>query len=444
MLWNFTRRFQFAADKVIPSSFVFCVILTLIVAVMALTMTDTGPIQLVTYWYDGLWTMISFAFQMTIMVVVCSAVAKAPAVERVLSKIARLPKTPSGAYVTLIVVTCIAGYINWAFATILAPIFSMYLSKNIRGCHFPFMITVGYSCMIMIQPICPSISVVALLASPDHFLVEKIGVIPVSATAFNPVGLLTFTALLGVTILVSVFLRPPESEVIEFTGEVQTLSSGGEDVVGEATLADRMNNSRILMWILVLGGVVYLAYHFANGGGLSLNLVIFIFLVWAMFFYDTPISFVHAMNDNMANATQVMIQFPFYGGIMGIMAASGLTMVMANGLIGVASGSTIYVFSYIAASIVNLFVPSQGGQWIVQGPVLVEAAQALHAHIPTIATAFMFGDEATNLLQPLYIIPALALVKMELKQVWGLMAFLWLVWLVVTMLCLLILPGLFI
>jgi short-chain fatty acids transporter len=101
------------------------------------------------------------------------------------------------------------------------------------------------------------------------------------------------------------------------------------------------------------------------------------------------------------------------------------------------------MFSYLSASIVNLFVPSQGGQWIVQGPVLTQAAQALNAHIPTIATSFMLGDEATNLLQPLYIIPALALVKMELKDAWGMMAFIWFGWFIVTMISLLILPGIF-
>jgi len=243
------------------------------------------------------------------------------------------------------------------------------------------------------------------------------------------------------TILVSIFLRPPQDEVIEFEGEIQT-SNGGE-VVKNETPADKMNNSRILMWILVAVGITYIISHFVAGGGLSLNLVIFIFLVAAMFLYNTPISFINAMNANMGNATQVMIQFPFYGGIMGIMAASGLTMVLANGLIGVATEQTIYFYSYIAASIVNLFVPSQGGQWIVQGPVLVEAAQAINAHIPTIASAFMFGDEATNLLQPLYIIPALALVKMELKEVWGLMAFLWVIWFSVSAICLTILPSIF-
>jgi short-chain fatty acids transporter len=441
MLWKFSKRFQFAADRFIPTSFVFCVMLTFIVCILALVLTGIGALDLVKYWYDGLWSMLTFAFQMTIMVVITSAVAKAPVMERLLSKIAKAPKTPKQAYLVLIVVTCIAAYINWAFATILAPILSMYLSKNVKGCHFPFMVAVGYACMLLIQPICPSISVVALLASPDHFLVDKIGVIPVSETALNPVGLVTVGALFVTTVLIAIFMNPSKEEVIEFTGEIH--SNAAANVVENKTAADRMNNSRILMGILVLAGIVYIIMHFIGGGSLTLNLVIFIFLVLAMLLYKTPIAFVNAIQENMSLATQVMIQFPFYGGIMGIMASSGLTQVLADGLIGIANGRTIYMFSYLSASIVNLFVPSQGGQWIVQGPVLTQAAQALNAHIPTIATSFMLGDEATNLLQPLYIIPALALVKMELKDAWGMMAFIWFGWFIVTMISLLILPGIF-
>jgi short-chain fatty acids transporter len=439
MLWKFSKRFQFAADRVIPNSFVFSVILTFIVCVLALVFTSAGGLDVVKYWYDGLWSMMTFAFQMTIMVVITSAVAKAPVVERLLSRIARVPKTPRSAYLVLIVVTCIAAYINWAFATILAPILSMYLSKNVKKCHFPFMIAVGYACMIMIQPICPSISTVALLASPDHFLVDKIGVIPVSETAFNPLGLITVGILFLTTVLIAIFMTPDEKEVIEFSGEIHSLSKEVKTEI--KTPADRMDNSRILMMILVLASLIYIVMHFVGGGSLTLNMVIFIFLTLAMTLYNTPISFVNAIRENMPLATQVMIQFPFYGGIMGIMASSGLTQVLANGLIGIASEHTIYMFTYLSASFVNLFVPSQGGQWIVQGPVLTEAAQALHAHIPSIATAFMLGDEATNLLQPLYIIPALALVKMELKDAWGLMAFIWFGWTIVTIAALLILPG---
>ena len=194
------------------------------------------------------------------------------------------------------------------------------------------------------------------------------------------------------------------------------------------------------MLVVGLIGLIYIVMHFATGKGLTLNFIIFIFLILNVFLYNTPQKFVNAVRDNMKLASNVMIQFPFYGGIMGVMASSGLTGVLAAGLIKIASPDTVYWLSYVSASIVNLFVPSQGGQWIVQGPILIETAQAFNAHIPTIVTAFMLGDEATNLIQPLYIIPALALVDMKLKQAWGFMAFIWFMWFLATTIGLLVLP----
>jgi len=98
------------------------------------------------------------------------------------------------------------------------------------------------------------------------------------------------------------------------------------------------------------------------------------------------------------------------------------------------------LFSYWSASIVNLFIPSQGGQFIIQGPILIDAAIELKANIPHVINAFVYGDEATNLLQPLYVIPALAIVQMKLKDVWGYMAFIWLFWFIFTTIGLIVLP----
>jgi len=444
MLWRFSKKFQFAADKVIPNSFVFCLVLTFIVYILGLFLTDAGGVDLVDYWYDGLWSMIQFAFQMTILVVVCSAAAKSPFVERILSKVSRIPKTPAAAYAFLIIISTLAGWINWAFGMILAPILSMYLSKNVRKCHFPLMVVVGYACMIGVQPVCPSASAVALLASPDHFMIDQIGVLPVTATAFNPVGLSMVAILILLTLFVAVNFKVPENEVVEYTGDIDFNCGETEKPVKEQTVADRMNNSRIMMLIIGVASLVYIIQHFyTQGFKLNFNLVIFIFLTLNFFLYQTPLKFTDAIRDNMALAAPVMIQFPFYGGIMGMMSSSGLTMVVANALIAVATEKTIYWFSYLSASIVNLFVPSQGGQWIVQGPILVEAAKPFHADLPTVVSAFMYGDEATNLIQPLYIIPALSLVNMKLKQAWGLMAFTWFLWFIATTIGFLVLPMIF-
>lgn len=439
-LWHLSKKFNFAADKFIPESFVFALVLTVIVFILAIALTKSGVMDVVSYWYNGLWSMIAFAFKMTIMVVLTSMAAKSPQLEKVLSRIAGIPKTAAAAYAVLIIFGTAASWINWAFGTILTPVLAMYLSKNIKKLHFPLMVAAGYATMIMVQPICPSISAVALLASPDHFMVDQIGVLPVSSTAFNPLGLIMVGILFIVTLIITIGTTAPDDEVISFEGEIN-LASVNDDVKNE-TAADKMNNSRIMMGLFALTGLAYIIYHFVGGKGLTLNLIIFIFLISDFILYKTPKRFVDAVKENMHLASNIMIQFPFYGGIMGIMASSGLTGVLASGLVVLANERTIYWASYMSASIVNLFVPSQGGQWIVQGPILVEAAQSFNAHMPSIVTAFMLGDEATNLIQPLYIIPALALVDIKLKKVWGFMAFIWFIWFIVTTIGLIVLPML--
>jgi short-chain fatty acids transporter len=442
-LWQFSKKFNFAADKIIPESFVFALILTAIVIVLAIFLTESGVMDIVSYWYGGLWSMIGFAFQMTIMVVLTSMAAKSPQLEKVLSKIAAIPKSAAAAYAVLIIFGTLASWINWAFGTILTPVLAMYLSKNIKKLHFPLMVAAGYATMIMVQPICPSISAVALLASPDHFMVDTIGVLPVSSTAFNPLGLIMVGILFLVTLYITIRTVPPEIEVVSFEGEI-LLNKEKQDEGSKKTFADKMNSSWIFMGLFSLMGIAYVIYHFVTGKGLTLNFIIFLFLLADLILYKTPKRFIDGIKENMHLSANVMIQFPFYGGIMGVMASSGLTMVLANGLIFLANEQTIYWASYVSASIVNLFVPSQGGQWIVQGPILVEAAQSFNAHMPSIVTAFMLGDEATNLIQPLYIIPALALVDIELKKVWGFMAFIWFIWFIATTIGLIALPSLLI
>jgi short-chain fatty acids transporter len=298
--------------------------------------------------------------------------------------------------------------------------------------------------MILGQCWCPSASVYALVASKGHFLEEAIGILSQDLTTYNPINTILFLILAVVTILVGALTKPPANEVIAYKGELTETAATVEEV--KITAADKMNGSRILMYLVGIAGFVYIVYSFATNGiikSLNFNFVIFLFLTLNAFLYNTPHKFVTAFRDSMKPATEVMMQFPFYGGIMGMMAGSGLTKVMADGLIQVATVQTLPLFSYYSSSIVNLFVPSQGGQWIVQGPVLVEAAKSLNADISLVINAFVFGDEATNLIQPLYIIPALSLVGMKLKEVWGFMAFIWLVWFIVTSLGLLVLPGLF-
>ncbi|MCG8484859.1 MAG: TIGR00366 family protein [Clostridia bacterium] len=445
MLWKFSKKFQFAADKIIPDSFVFCIILTLIVFILGLIFTGTGPLGLVLSWYSGLWSMIAFAFQMAFMVICCGAAAKAPQIEKLLIKIAKLSKSREVAMAILIIFGLASSIVNWAFSLILTPILAMQLSKYVKGLHFPLMIAIGYSGMLLGQCWCPSASVYALVASEGHFLEEAIGILTQAETTYNPVNTVLFFILSAVTVIVGIITKPPSDEVVMYVPENEDHMEAAAIQDKEVrTIAERMNGSRILMLIIGLAGLTIIVDSFIKKGfigSLNFNFVIFLFLTLNMFLYNTPRSFVTAFRESMKPATEVMMQFPFYGGIMGIMSGSGLTGIMADGLVQIATLRTLPLFSYLSASIVNLFVPSQGGQWIVQGPVLVEATKSLGGDLPTVINAFVYGDEATNLIQPLYIIPALSLVNMKLKEVWGFMAFIWFIWFIVTMAGLYILPS---
>ena len=443
MLWRISKKFQFAAERIIPDSFVFCVILTLLAFIAGLGLTPSGPLKIVLGWYNGLWSMIGFAFQMSFMVICCGAAAKAPLVERMLSKVASVPKTPSAAMVLLLIFGFISSLINWAFSTILTPIFAMQLSRNVKGLHFPLMIAAGYATMVLGQTWCPSASLYALVATKGHFLEKMIGTFSQDITTYNPVNTWLFFILVVTVILLGVYTRPPENEVIMYDPKdsVKAAVVIAEDA--EVTLADKMNGSRLLMILIGIAGIVVIGDSIMKKGimkSLDFNFVIFMFLTLNAFLYNTPKKFVDAFKDSTRSASEIMLQFPFYGGIMGMMSASGLGQVLADFMIKIATQDTIYMWSFLSAAFVNLFIPSQGGQWIVQGPILMEAGKALNANLPLVMNAFVHGDEVTNLLQPLYVIPALALVGMKLKEVWGFMAFICTFWLVIASIGFLYLP----
>lgn len=444
LLWQVSKKFQFAAEKIIPDSFVFCLILTFIVYLVSLILTGSGPVALVKYWSDGLWTQSTFAFQMALMVVVCATCAKAPQVQKLLSKLAEMVHTPIAAMVLLMVFGYLSSFVNWAFCTIVTPILAMQLSKRIRGLHFPMMIAAGYSCMILGQCMGPSASVYALLATEGHFLEDKIGVLTQSQTTYNPMNVILWVILAIAFVLIAVFTRPPEHETVEFNSVLDE-TSPDYNVTEMITPADKMNGSRIIMWIVGLAGWIGIISSFATKGimqSLSVNFIIFLFITINCFLYNSPHAFVEAHKDNMKLACEVMIQFPFYGGIMGIMEGSGLAAIIVGWMISIASARSMPVWSFISASVVNLFIPSQGGQWIVQGPLLIEASQSLGANTVDVINAFVYGDEATNLLQPLYLIPALSVVGMKLKDAWGFCAFIWVFWTIICSLGLYFIPML--
>ena len=105
--------------------------------------------------------------------------------------------------------------------------------------------------------------------------------------------------------------------------------------------------------------------------------------------------------------------------IFGVMKYSGLITVVAGWVASISSARTLPLATFLSAGAVNLFVPSGGGQWGVQGPVVVEAAQSLDADLGRAQMGLAYGDEWTNMLQPFWALPLLALTGLRARDIMG-------------------------
>jgi short-chain fatty acids transporter len=213
----------------------------------------------------------------------------------------------------------------------------------------------------------------------------------------------------------------------------------------KVTVAAWLENAAPLCWIVAAAGLAYIGNHFLTKGfDLNLNIANFTMMISGMIAYKTPIAYVRAIDEGIRSCGQLALQFPFYAGIMGMMVGSGLVTVFAGWLIDISTPATLPLTSFLSTGLVNIFIPSAGGQWAVQGPMLMEAAKALGVDYGLIILAFTHGDQWTNGIQPLWMLPLLGVTALKVNQVVGYTAVVMLASFFIWGLGLLFLPMIFI
>jgi short-chain fatty acids transporter len=186
------------------------------------------------------------------------------------------------------------------------------------------------------------------------------------------------------------------------------------------TLAERIDHSYAINMIFGAMGLVYLVRHFVTKGfDLNLNIVIFLFFIVGVILHGKPINYVKAISIAIRGAGGIALQFPLYGGIQGIMIGTGLAGVIAGWFVAFSSSQTFYLFQYWAAGVINMFIPSGGGQWAAQGPITIEAAKMMGIDPVRSAMMVAWGDQWTNMIQPFWALPVLGLAGLTARDVMG-------------------------
>lgn len=415
-------------QRYLPEPFIFAVILTLVAFVIAMPICHQTPVEVVEHWGNGVWSLLSFAMQMALVLVCGSTLAAAPAIKKGISRLASLPKTPSGAIAIVTGVSAVACWLNWGFGLIVGVIFAKEIAKKLRGVDYRLLIASAYSGFVVWHAGISG-SIPLTMATPGSGLKEitrgaLCNPVPISESVLDPHNLIMVAIVIVALVFVNSMMHPKGNNVITVNPELLADGPEKEDVT-PSTPAEHMEQSRILSLVIALLGLSFVVIKLGfRGGSLNLNTVILIFLFVGIILHKTPLAYVNAFTKAATGAAGIMLQFPFYAGIMGIIMGVGesgicLGTVISDACISISTPTTYPLLTFLCAAILNMFVPSGGGHWAIQAPIMFSAGADLGVDPGLTGMAIAWGDAWTNLIQPFWAIPALAIAKLNAKDIMG-------------------------
>ena len=413
-----TRFTNAIMEKYLPDPYIFVAILTAIVVGLGMIFTDSSFVDMTIYWGDGFWGILAFTMQMVIVLAAGHVLANSPLFKKVLSGAASKIKTPSMAIIVVTFVSLVACWINWGFGLVIGALFAKEIARQVRKVDYRLLIASAYSGMVIWHGGLAG-SIPLSIATEGHPFQDVMGVVDTNTTLFSTYNLFIVLVILFTLPFFNRFLMPKDEDVVEID---PSLIKDEEIALPkpEKNFASISERSYIITGIVGLLGVTYIVYHFATKGfKLDLNIINTIFVISGIILHGTPQRFLAAAQQAIKTTSGIVFQFPFYAGIMGMMTFSGLGAVMSDWFINISNDTTFYLFTFYSAGLVNFFVPSGGGQWTVQAPVMLEAATTMGADYAKTAMAIAWGDAWTNMIQPFWALPALAIAGLKAKDIMG-------------------------
>ena len=418
------KPFVRLVDKYYPDAFLFVIILSILTFVLAITLTGSTSSETLKAWGGGLPKLFTFTAQITIVMITAHALAHTSPIEKLLVKLGDIPNKPVQAYALVTFISGLASLFAWSFGLIVGGISAKFIAigcekKKIK-IHYPLLVASAYSGYV-IWHMGYSSSAALFVASEGHSLVSRIGVIPVTETIFNSFNItVALLTLITITIICPLMRPSRDSEIIEINTKLLKDKNKTKNINEINSFAQRIENNRYLSFLtgISLIGYIFLIYS-EKGFFLDLNIVSWTFLSIGLLLANSPIHYVKLVNNAALTVGPIILQYPFYAGIMGIMADTGLIKILADGIASVATSETLGFFSFLSGGLVNMFIPSGGGQWAVQGPVMIQAAETLNVEPYVIVLGVAYGDQWTNMIQPFWTIPLLAIAGLHMRQIMG-------------------------
>jgi short-chain fatty acids transporter len=436
LLGRCTAVSVYVFENLMPDPFVFAVLLTFVGALLAWRLAPGAtPVTIAGAWYAGIFALFTFAFQMVIMLVAGYALATAPPVHRLLARVAALATTPASAISLTIVVGMVASWLNWGLGLVTAALIAREIAKRVR-IDFGWLVAAAYSgFVISTEGLSGSIALSQATHGSALNIVEKVTGhgLPLSQTVFTRFNLIPIAVLLMVLPLVFRYLAPTAAATL-YVDPDRLRAEDQQKPLLEApdTFGARLDHAWILNLLLVAFGAFALSMEFKRThGAVDLNSVIIMLLMLGLLLHWRPTAYIAAVKHAARITGPLILQYPLYGGLMGIITTTGLAAVLSKIFIRYSTAHTLPFYTYLTSLVITLFVPSGGGHWAVQGPFAIPAAQNLHASLAGTTMAVAMGESVANMLQPFFALPILAIAGIRMRRMMGFMVVTFLISLVV-------------
>ncbi len=415
--------------QILPSPFSIALILTLVVFLLAFIFTSRPenaatayPITLLTYWQTGFWELLRFTMQMSLILILGHTLALTRPFHQLITFLTQYCRNTAGAAWLVSFITIALSFFNWGLCLVFGAIFARKIGEQAQRegikINYPLVGAAGYSGMMCWHGGLSG-SAPLTVSGNDHFLMEQIGSIGIEQTLFSSMNLTGMLLLLLVLPALFYFLGKKGKDTfidIAFPTPppfTQNKVSGAERLDHSKWLALGLG---LLICLLSIRQIIVSP----KAGGLNfidLNFINFFLFGLGILLHGSLAHFLNGIQEAIGSASGIIVQFPLYAGIMGIMSYSGLGAKLSLAIVELANAQTLPFFTFISAALVNIFVPSGGGQWIVQGPIIAEAAQALGVALPKNIMALAYGDQLTNMLQPFWALPLLGITRLKAKDI---------------------------
>ena len=411
------------SQKWFPDAFVFA-LAGLVIVFCAGLLVGTGTRNLVKYFGDGFWSLIPFTMQMVMIIIGGFVVATSPPVQKLIQALAKVPQTPRRAVAFVAFFSMMTSLLSWGLGLIFSGILVREIVRNVRGIDYRAIGAAAFLGNGSVWALGLSSSAALVMSTPTSIpsaLLKISGVIPLSLTIYTWQSAAT-AAILTISCVTVAYLSTPKSSAKDAESFGVTTGLEIKRTEERKTPAEWLEFAPALSIVVGILGLAYIAQVLAAKGPLAtldLNTYNLLFLMMGLLLHWRPRSFVRAVNDSVPATAGVLIQFPFYGGIFGIITYSPLAAKLARFFVNVSSANSYPILVSLYSALLGMFVPSGGSKWVIEAPYILQAAKELHVNLGWVVQIYNTAEALPNLINPFWMLPLLGLLKVRARDLIG-------------------------